>query len=575
MKKAFRIIIPLVLVFAVIACAAWYLLVYDREFTRDLLLSQARKFEESGNHQTAAWLYDLAYEHSSQDDDVAIELAMQYRDHGNYSKAEYTLYRAISDGGSAKLYNALSRIYIEQNKLLDAVTMLDTIMDPEIRAELDAQRPAAPTADIAPGFYNQYITVQLSGDSGRIYAATGGEYPSVNAAPCTDPMQLSAGETTILALAVGDNGLVSKLAIYSYTIGGIVEPVHFQDEAMEALLRQELMAGGTRDVYTDELWTVSELTVPAETASYADLVHMTGLKKIVIENGISEELGYLAGLTNLEEIVIVSTKVSEEDLAVIAALPGLKRLTLADCGLSSVSGLSGATRLEYLNLNYNTLRNLTPLTGMSAMQELYISNNVLTDLSALGTMAQLRVLDVSHNALTAIDPVFGLSKLQSLNAASNTLKSLGSINRLTDLVYLSCGSNQLTDISALAGCTKLQELNISDNQITDILSLAALDQLTYFNFSKNLIPEMPAFAEGIPLVTIDGSHNLLNTLEQLSGMKQLNNVLMDYNEELETVEPLKTCPRLIQVNVYGTKVSDVVFLLEQDVIVNFDPTLAG
>ena len=42
MKKAVRIFIPLLLVLVILASVAWYLFVYDREFTRDSLLSQAR-----------------------------------------------------------------------------------------------------------------------------------------------------------------------------------------------------------------------------------------------------------------------------------------------------------------------------------------------------------------------------------------------------------------------------------------------------------------------------------------------------------------------------------------------------
>ena len=95
MKKALRIIVPLVLALAIIACAAWYFLIYDPGFTKEVLLSQARKFEASGNYKISAFIYDLAYNQSSQDDDVALELAQQYLDLGNYTKADYTLTNAI------------------------------------------------------------------------------------------------------------------------------------------------------------------------------------------------------------------------------------------------------------------------------------------------------------------------------------------------------------------------------------------------------------------------------------------------------------------------------------------------
>ena len=48
MKKFFRTLISLLLGLAVIAFIGWYLFSYDRDFTRDMLLSQARYHDEHG-----------------------------------------------------------------------------------------------------------------------------------------------------------------------------------------------------------------------------------------------------------------------------------------------------------------------------------------------------------------------------------------------------------------------------------------------------------------------------------------------------------------------------------------------
>ena len=53
MKKAFKIIVPILLILLILASTAWYLLIYDSSFTQELLLSQARRFETSGNHSAA------------------------------------------------------------------------------------------------------------------------------------------------------------------------------------------------------------------------------------------------------------------------------------------------------------------------------------------------------------------------------------------------------------------------------------------------------------------------------------------------------------------------------------------
>ena len=100
-----------------------------------------------------------------------------------------------------------------------------------------------------------------------------------------------------------------------------------------------------------------------------------------------------------------------------------------------------------------------------------------------------------------------------------------------------------------------------------------MNQLMVLNFSRNNVATLPAFDTTCSLVTIDGSHNLITSLETLKGLENLNNVFMDYNEELDSITPLVSCPRIIQVKVYGTKVAEVSALLEMDVIVEFDPTL--
>ena len=246
MKKFFRIIIPIILVLAIIACIGWYLFIYDRDFTRDMLLSGARYFDKNGNHALSSWFYDQAYAQASNNDAVAIELAEQHKADGNYTKAEYTLTRAISDGGSTEFYIALCKTYAEQDKLLDVVKLLDAVLaedskvDASIKNELQALRPAAPECSPAAGFYSQYISASVSAESGKLLVNANGEYPSVYDTPYAEPIELGDGENTLYALAVSDNGMVSPLSVFGYTIGGVIEEVTFADPAVEQAVREHL-----------------------------------------------------------------------------------------------------------------------------------------------------------------------------------------------------------------------------------------------------------------------------------------------------------------------------------------------
>lgn len=549
---------------------------YDPNLTRDFLLSQARRFERQGSLQAAQWCYDQAYAHANQDEDVAIELAQQYKKAGNYTKAEYTLSNAIADGGSVKLYVELCKTYVEQDKLLDAVNMLGSITDPEIKSQLETLRPAAPQVDPAPGFYTQYIDVTLTaGDDATLYYTTDGQYPSIDGSVYSEPLTLPAGETNIYALSVGENGLVSPLSIFGYTINGVIEPVTFQDKTVEAAVREVLGVDDVQVLYTNDLWDITELTVPKDAASLADLAGMTGLTKLTLTGATAENLQNLAGLTALEELNILEQPAQRGQPEAHRRTAPAHQADAGNCSLSTIEPLTGMRQSD----------------GTEPEQQQYPQyfrhflhdpagdpENVrqrLTDLSALSNLTYLKELDVSYNSVTALSPLSGLTNLTSLNAENNKVSTLGSLGSLNKLTSLKLGYNALTDVSALAGCTALTELDISNNQLTDISALASLTKVMTLNFSYNSVTALPAFSSDSELVTIDGSYNQLEKLDALEGLKMLNKVLMDYNAEISSVNGLSSCPALYLVSVYGTKVVNADTLRSMSVIVNYDPTQQG
>lgn len=573
MKKALRIIVPILLAIAVIGCAVWYLFVYDREFTRDVLLKQARYLESNGYHTMAEWFYNTAYAHADNDETVAIELANQYKAGGNYTKAEYTLSNAIADGGTAELYMALCQTYVEQDKLLDAVNMLDNIADPAVKAQLDAMRPTAPVAAPEPGFYSQYISVELSSTGGTLYASIDGQYPSTGDVPYAEPITLEGGETTIYSLAVADNGLVSPLSIYGYTIGGVIEPVTLADEALDAQIRATLGVGEDKVLYTNELWAITSLVMPQDATTYADLEYLPYLQSLTIQGGLEEELHYIASLGQLTELHISNCSPSDSDMQIFASLPLLEKLTLNNCSLSSIESLGALQNLQYLDLSNNSIRNITALSSLANLQELIMKHNALSDLSALSGLSNLTKLDVSFNSLTTIAPICSMKSLTWLDVSENMLTELAAINNLTNLTNFYASSNALTDVSLLASCTAITELNVSSNALTDITALSTLNQLCYFYFSGNQVTALPQWDTSCALITIDGTSNLITDLEPLRGLENLNYVLMRFNTEITSVDPLADCPKLAEVDVWGSQVANADSLLHQSIIVTFDPTL--
>jgi len=569
MKKTLKILLPILLVLVLIGSIAWYLLVYDRDFTRGMLLQQARNQESKGNHATAAWFYQVAYNYSDQDTDVAIELANQFKSVGNYTKAEYTLSNAIVDRASTELYLALSQTYVEQHKLLDAVTMLENITDPTVKAELDALRPAAPAADQEPGFYTKYISVALSAQSGTMYATTDGSFPTSTSQPYQEPITLPAGETTIYALVVGENGLVSKLSVFGYTVGGVIEPVTLSDKTVDAAVRSVLGAPQDQLLYTNDLWSITELIIPAGAVSFEDLALMPYLQKLTIQKGTAN-LSVLSNLTEMQDLNLSGCAIDSRAMKAISTLSKISKLDLSGCQLSTIAGLSGLKNLTHLNLNNNTVQNIDELQNLSQLQELDLGTNALVNVDALKGLAHLQKLDVSANALSSLSPIAGCSTLVSLNASHNDLTSIDGLNRLVNLTELNISDNDLTDVSILSACAKLNKLSVSNNSITYISALSSLSDLMEFDFSYNQVTALPKWSKDARLVSIDGCNNQLTSIDELGGLSMLNLVYMDHNL-ITSVEALASCQRLVQVNVFGNEIDDVSMLKDMGVYIQYTP----
>ena len=573
MKKLIHFLVPLLMIVLVIASIGWYLFVYDRAFTRDLLLQQARDNDLKGNTSLSSWFYNLAYGFSGQDENVAIELANQYKASGNYTKAEVTLSKAIRDGATKELYIALCKTYVEQDKILDAVSMLANIPNASIKAELEAMRPAAPQADYPSGYYSQYISVTLSSSEGTtLYYTTDGDYPSIADEPYSAPIELPLGESQVYAVSVADNGLVSPVTILGYTIGGVIEPVIFMDASMEQAIRAALGYDQSHVLYTNDLWQITELEVPSDAMTLEDLIYLTYLENLTVNGRNMSNLQDFSGLNHLKKLDLSGCRFPADSLKTIASLPHLKELNLSNCSLSTLSGLENAESMEILDISNNTIRNLEPLSNMSALSELYLQHNAVANLTVVGGLSELTVLDVSYNALTSIAPLTGNVRLTKLNAANNQIGDVSAAASLPMLAELNLDYNSLTDISGLSGCASLKTLTVSNNQLSSIDALSGMSTLERLDFSYNSVTSLPDFGANSAMQVIDGSYNALESIDSIAKMADISYIYMDYNK-LTSVDALADCFHLVQVNVYGNEIPDVSALTEHDILVNYDPTV--
>ena len=238
-------------------------------------------------------------------------------------------------------------------------------------------RPAAPSADYAPGYYSEYLQVNIqSADTDTLYVSIGKDFPTLEK-PYQNAITLVAGENYITAIAVAENGLVSAPTYFSYVVGGVIEEITISDPVLDAHIRELLNMTPFDPLYSNDLWQITSLEVPKDVENYSDLSRLTYLETLVMDSPTIQSLRPLSGLNFLKEIAIYGCPLSSTDLSILASLPALQTLTLKECSLSNISPLSGAEKLITLDL----------------------SGNAIQDLSALAFLKQLTILNLSSNAL--------------------------------------------------------------------------------------------------------------------------------------------------------------------------------
>ena len=552
MKRALKIILPVFLIVAILIASAWYFLFYRPEATTNFLLQQAETMRQQERYDRAIKYYNWAWKLSPNDSDIPLLLADTYIDSGNFTKAEYVLLQAISaHPSSVELYVVLCQTYVAQDKLLDAVQMLDRVADPSVKLALDSMRPAPPVVTPESGYYTDYVTLQADGGNSSVYLSIDGNYPTMSKNQFKDGITLPGGESTVIAISVNEQtGLVSHVALYGYTIGGVVEPVTLKDAALDSAVRSILEKSSDHVLMSNELWDITELTLE-QPGTLSELSHFTGLRSLTVQNVSGLDFSILSKLPNLQYLDLSGCTISSNSLQAIGGLTMLKTLKLSGCALTSVDGLSQLTALEELDLSNNIINNIGVLSLMLDLKTINLANNPITSIAGLSTCKQLEQLDISNCDVSSLSSLADKDNLHSLLAPNNKIASLEELSR----------------------CTLLEELNVQSNLISDISVLSRLSKLRIFMADNNQITAIPMFdAETSTLQQFSIDYNQVQDLSGLSGLSQLNYVNADYNA-ITDLKPLAECFNLVQLNVWDNPVlpEDVKLLQDYGVIVNYNP----
>ena len=179
-------------------------------------------------------------------------------------------------------------------------------------------------------------------------------------------------------------------------------------------------------------------------------------------------------------------------------------------GIKSLSGLECATNLEALNLNFNDVTDVSPLSGLPSLDSLRLDFNDVTDVSPLSGHPSLRWLTLVHNPVRNLSlsdmPALEWLDLRANSIRNMSLSNLPVLTRLRLHAYLQIGvddeyvfGDEMITMVSVSNMPALGYLGLGGNEIAT-LSLSDMPGLWYLGLSDNQLtrvslPDMPALKE--------------------------------------------------------------------------------
>lgn len=139
------------------------------------------------------------------------------------------------------------------------------------------------------------------------------------------------------------------------------------------------------------------------------------------------------------------------------------------------------------------------------------------------------VVDLTGKGIRKLEK-YGYGNARSLVLDKNELIRLENLESYGDIRKLSAADNKLVRMYGVCRLINLEVLNLANNTIVAIEGLRELIHLKWLKLSGNKIKTIEYFSSNIELEYLDLSNNCISSLVNLSHLKVLHTLLLDYNE---------------------------------------------
>ncbi|WP_462219548.1 leucine-rich repeat domain-containing protein [Ferruginibacter sp.] len=266
---------------------------------------------------------------------------------------------------------------------------------------------------------------------------------------------------------------------------------------------------------------------------------MKGLKKLVINYSLLENIESISELPNLVHLDLTGNKLS--DMKPIQKLIKLQHLNLSNNLIEYIFYQDTFKTLKNLNLGNNPIINFEKLSEFMSLEKLYLNGVKLKDITFLSKLLKIVMLDINNNQITDLSPINKLDKLEVLIVLGNRVGALPDLRKLSNLKTINLGQNKIQDIWPLKDLKKLEVLWLLDNKIKDISVLEYLPQLKSLSLGDNGVREIDPIKYLKTLKRLDLQDNLISNITPLKQLTSLTKLSLKSNEisDIDSLKDLK------------------------------------
>lgn len=111
----------------------------------------------------------------------------------------------------------------------------------------------------------------------------------------------------------------------------------------------------------------------------------------------------------------------------------IKGLGLSNMKLSNIEFLNKFVNLEYLSINKNEIRDLTPIIYCEKLKIIYGQDNLISSITPLKDLSNLKIINFSNNSIQSIDVLENIKSLEKIYLNSNKILDISPIYKLKNI----------------------------------------------------------------------------------------------------------------------------------------------